>query len=105
MLPCPCRDKNFYPEGTGYIEEVGKGPGTGFNINIGWTKRGVGDLDYVVSKHYSRNAVVTHLAGHQEPPWAAAVCLQLSRDAGVSGAADYTQTASCVIAAACSRSC
>jgi hypothetical protein len=48
VLPCLCRDKIFYPEGTGYIEEVGKGPGTGFNINIGWSKKGVGDLDYVV---------------------------------------------------------
>jgi len=45
-----CRDPtNFYPYCAGFKHEVGAGPGTGFNINIPWTKRGMVDADYMVS--------------------------------------------------------
>ena len=42
------RDKDFYPRGVGYAEEVGKGPGQGFNVNVPWSNRGMGDADYLV---------------------------------------------------------
>ena len=32
------------------MEEVGEGPGLGFNVNIPWPKKGAGDADYRVSE-------------------------------------------------------
>lgn len=40
---------NFYPYCAGFKHEVGAGPGTGFNINIPWTKRGMVDADYMAA--------------------------------------------------------
>ncbi|KAF8059654.1 Hdac6 [Scenedesmus sp. PABB004] len=40
------RDKNFYPQGCGYAGEVGTGPGRGFNVNVPWPCKGMGDADY-----------------------------------------------------------
>eukprot|EP00163_Fabomonas_tropica_P026158 TRINITY_DN4708_c0_g1_i1.p1 TRINITY_DN4708_c0_g1~~TRINITY_DN4708_c0_g1_i1.p1 ORF type:complete len:444 (+),score=80.43 TRINITY_DN4708_c0_g1_i1:131-1462(+) len=40
--------RGFYP-GTGAIEEVGEGPGTGYNINIAWEGKGLGDPEYVLA--------------------------------------------------------
>lgn len=50
LFGCPVlRDPtNFYPYSAGFKHEVGGGPGTGFNINIPWTKRGMVDADYMV---------------------------------------------------------
>jgi hypothetical protein len=31
----------------GYATEVGEGPGRGFNVNVGWAEKGVGDADYM----------------------------------------------------------
>jgi acetoin utilization deacetylase AcuC-like enzyme len=28
--------------------QVGEGPGAGFNINVGWKNKGMGDADYLV---------------------------------------------------------
>ncbi len=33
---------------SGFVEEVGEGPGTGYNINVPWLKKGMGDGDYMV---------------------------------------------------------
>ena len=33
---------------SGYVAEVGEGPGTGFNVNVSWLKKGMGDGDYMV---------------------------------------------------------
>ena len=40
--------KSFYPFHYGFMEEVGEGPGLGFNVNIPWPKKGAGDADYRV---------------------------------------------------------
>lgn len=34
-------------QGMGYATEVGEGPGRGFNVNVGWAEKGVGDADYM----------------------------------------------------------
>ena len=38
----------FYP-GTGAADDTGKGPGTGFNVNIPWPERGLNDADYAAA--------------------------------------------------------
>jgi histone deacetylase 6 len=44
-----CRDPSkFYPYNAGFKEEAGEGKGEGFNINIPWTRRGMGDAEYEV---------------------------------------------------------
>lgn len=40
----------FYPGGPdGGPEAVGKGKGAGFNVNIGWNTRGMGDPEYLMA--------------------------------------------------------
>lgn len=39
---------NFYP-GTGHIENVGRGAGEGYNINIAWNGGGTGDAEYMMA--------------------------------------------------------
>jgi hypothetical protein len=36
-------------QGCGYAEEVGKGAGRGFNVNVPWTSKGMGDADYLAA--------------------------------------------------------
>lgn len=36
------------PHCSGYVDEVGEGPGAGFNVNVSWLKKGMGDGDYMV---------------------------------------------------------
>lgn len=38
----------FYP-GTGAAQEAGRGPGEGFNVNIGWDTGGMGDAEYLTA--------------------------------------------------------
>jgi histone deacetylase 6 len=38
----------FYP-GTGGMEEVGKGAGTGYTVNVPWGDKGLGDADYLAA--------------------------------------------------------
>lgn len=45
------RGGHFYPPGSGIAKEVGTGPGKGFNVNLPWRSKGVGDADYMVSEH------------------------------------------------------
>ena len=42
------RDRSFYPP-SGFPEELGRGSGEGFNINVGWSQKGMGDGDYVLA--------------------------------------------------------
>ena len=42
------RDRSFYPP-SGFPEELGQGSGEGFNINVGWSQKGMGDGDYVLA--------------------------------------------------------
>lgn len=44
------RTGGFYPVGTGYPSEVGEGAGAGFNVNVGWQAKGMGDGDYLVGR-------------------------------------------------------
>lgn len=40
----------FYPGGPdGHPSCVGKGSGAGFNVNVGWNTRGVGDMEYLMA--------------------------------------------------------
>ncbi|GIL42506.1 hypothetical protein Vafri_463 [Volvox africanus] len=41
--------KRFYPYTTGFVGEAGEGAGTGFNVNVPWLKKGMGDGDYVAA--------------------------------------------------------
>ncbi|KAG2501388.1 hypothetical protein HYH03_001176 [Edaphochlamys debaryana] len=41
--------KRFYPYTSGYLEEVGQGSGTGFNVNLLWLRKGMGDGDYMAA--------------------------------------------------------
>jgi hypothetical protein len=34
---------------SGYAQEVGQGPGTGFTVNVPWTSEGMGDADYLAA--------------------------------------------------------
>ncbi|WIA41969.1 hypothetical protein OEZ86_009272 [Tetradesmus obliquus] len=43
------RDGNFYPKGCGFAEEVGTGHGRGFNVNVPWSSKGMGDADYMAA--------------------------------------------------------
>ncbi|EFJ51178.1 hypothetical protein VOLCADRAFT_120505 [Volvox carteri f. nagariensis] len=38
--------KRFYPYTSGFLGEAGEGSGTGFNVNVPWLKKGMGDGDY-----------------------------------------------------------
>ena len=38
----------FYPE-TGAMEETGTGEGVGYNVNVPWTEKGLGDADYLAA--------------------------------------------------------
>uniref|UniRef100_A0A1B0FAE5 Protein deacetylase HDAC6 n=1 Tax=Glossina morsitans morsitans TaxID=37546 RepID=A0A1B0FAE5_GLOMM len=41
---------SFFPKGKdGDYDVVGKGPGVGFNVNIPWNKKGMGDMEYVLA--------------------------------------------------------
>jgi hypothetical protein len=42
------RDRSFYPAG-GFAEETGEGVGAGFNVNVGWSQKGMGDADYLLA--------------------------------------------------------
>lgn len=37
-------------QGIGYASEVGEGAGQGFNVNIPWSEKGVGDGDYMAGE-------------------------------------------------------
>ncbi|GAX81598.1 hypothetical protein CEUSTIGMA_g9026.t1 [Chlamydomonas eustigma] len=41
--------QNFYPYHYGFMTEVGKNGGLGFNVNIPWQRRGAGDADYAAA--------------------------------------------------------
>ncbi|KAG2446981.1 hypothetical protein HYH02_008135 [Chlamydomonas schloesseri] len=41
--------KRFYPFTSGFVGEVGAGPGEGFNVNVPWLKKGMGDGDYMAA--------------------------------------------------------
>ncbi|GFR45035.1 hypothetical protein Agub_g6402 [Astrephomene gubernaculifera] len=41
--------KRFYPYHSGYLGEAGEGPGTGFNVNVPWLKKGMADGDYMAA--------------------------------------------------------
>ncbi|KAG2432239.1 hypothetical protein HXX76_009158 [Chlamydomonas incerta] len=41
--------KRFYPFTSGFAAEAGSGPGEGFNVNVPWLKKGMGDGDYVAA--------------------------------------------------------
>ncbi|KAF6252538.1 hypothetical protein COO60DRAFT_516835 [Scenedesmus sp. NREL 46B-D3] len=53
------RDGNFYPQGCGYANEVGKGPGRGFNVNVPWTSKGMGDADYLAAFDLLLDPIIT----------------------------------------------
>jgi hypothetical protein len=36
-------------QGVGYETEVGKGAGAGFNVNVPWSSKGMGDQDYMAA--------------------------------------------------------
>ena len=40
--------EGFYP-GTGAMDEVGTGQGTGYNVNVPWTEKGLTDADYLAA--------------------------------------------------------
>ena len=40
--------EGFYP-GTGAMDEVGTGKGTGYNVNVPWTEKGLSDADYLAA--------------------------------------------------------
>jgi hypothetical protein len=40
---------HLYWQGCGYAEEVGKKEGRGFNVNVPWTSKGMGDADYLAA--------------------------------------------------------
>ncbi|KAG2446907.1 hypothetical protein HYH02_008063 [Chlamydomonas schloesseri] len=42
--------RGFYP-GTGGLRELGRGPGTGFNVNVPWTSDSKTDADYQAAFH------------------------------------------------------
>ncbi|XP_055682363.1 histone deacetylase 6 isoform X4 [Lutzomyia longipalpis] len=43
---------NFFPKGRdGDYGEVGSGPGEGFNVNIPWNRKGMGDAEYAAAFH------------------------------------------------------
>ncbi|GAB0095288.1 histone deacetylase 6 [Sergentomyia squamirostris] len=43
---------NFFPKGPdGDFTEVGSGPGEGFNVNISWNRKGMGDAEYMAAFH------------------------------------------------------
>ncbi|GLC51841.1 hypothetical protein PLESTB_000554400 [Pleodorina starrii] len=41
--------KRFYPYTSGFLNEAGEGAGTGFNVNLPWLKKGMGDGDYLAA--------------------------------------------------------
>ncbi|PNW76576.1 hypothetical protein CHLRE_11g467706v5 [Chlamydomonas reinhardtii] len=41
--------KRFYPFTSGFVGEAGEGPGLGFNVNVPWLKKGMGDGDYMAA--------------------------------------------------------
>lgn len=45
-------------QGIGYPTEVGEGRGAGFNVNIGWEERGVGDGDYMAGRECTSGASI-----------------------------------------------
>ena len=42
------RDRSFYPP-SGFPDETGKDKGAGFNVNVGWSQKGMGDADYLLA--------------------------------------------------------
>jgi hypothetical protein len=46
----PTRRGNFYP-GTGAAEEVGRGRGAGFTVNVPWDAANIGNGDYMAAMH------------------------------------------------------
>lgn len=43
------RDAGFYPADCGAADEIGAGAGRGFNINVPWSSKGMGDGDYLAA--------------------------------------------------------
>lgn len=53
------RDPTFYPMGCGFASEVGSGPGLGFNVNVPWGSRGMGDADYLAAFDLVLEPIIT----------------------------------------------
>ena len=58
MVPC---------QGMGFVAEVGESAGKGFNINVPWSKKGVGNGDYMAGGA----ALHTSCPAPSLPPWVA----------------------------------
>jgi acetoin utilization deacetylase AcuC-like enzyme len=69
-------------QGCGYAEEVGKGPGGGFNVNVPWTAKGMGDADYLAAFDLLLKPIIAQF-DPQVGPWScianAINCLDLLR--------------------------
>lgn len=55
---------SFYPSGPeGGVDRVGAGPGLGYNVNVPWTHKGMGDGDYM----YAFQQIVMPVANEFDP--------------------------------------
>ena len=56
-----CRGGGFWP-GTGSADEVGAGPGKGFNVNIPFPRGGLGDAEYLAAFSLVSESITSWLA-------------------------------------------